>query len=427
MNNTDKTNDKEVQIGSATFSRAGIGMPISNIGGYTKNSHKFLPYTNDSLRDAKYNLYPQQIARLAYDSPTNGAALQRKAFMIKGEGFDFTGVTRPLMSMFNNINGNGEHINDILAKVSADLSMFGGFALKITWGNDGYIRYVEHIPFTFVRCGMPNENDVIDYYVVSNDWDSSLPTARAKTYSLPKFDPSYFDTMEQDGNGTYVPNDYQIEQAEQIIYYKAYQPIATNGQLYYPVPDYANALDAIETEVSIGVSNKSLIDNGIGGKVIATFPYKTTEKEKAQIDSKFKDNFTGSYNNGAVMTMFAANADELPKFEKFEPITADTYVELEKSVKQSIITAHGVPAILLEYNYGGGFNNRAEEMQQAYDMFQQTRIKDYQLKIISVFNKVVYYMGWDNTMSIIPFKVTTEQVVAKPNTVTTDSGTNIQE
>ena len=79
---------------------------------------------------------------------------------------------------------------------------------------------------------------------------------------------------------------------------------------------------------------------------------------------------------------------------------------MEQSVKQNIITAHRVPAILVEYNYGGGFNNRAEEMSVAYKQFQQTSIKAYQNSVIRVFKSIVKWMGYENEdVQIIPFTI----------------------
>jgi len=429
-----KGTDVSIKVGSATFSRAGVGMPTSTIGGYSKKGMRYLPFSNDSLRYPEYNLYPQQIARMMYDSPTNGAALYRKAFMTKGKGFDMAGLPRTLTSLLNDINGEGETINDVLKKVAYDYCAFGGFALKITWGNDAYIRYVEHIPFTFVRCGEPNLEDKIDYYLINNNWDGKLPAGRERCYALPNFNPSYFKDATRNEQGLYSPSEDQIAQSEQLIYFYDYKPFATNGQLYYPVPDYVAGLDAIETEASIGIANKSRIDNGMGGKTIIQFPFKTSLEEKQRNDQAMKDNFGGAYNDGAMMSLYTDNKDHLPTITSLPAPDANTYVELEKSVKQSIITSHSIPAILLEYNYGGGFNNRAEEMTQAYDMFQRTIIQDYQIDIISVFNRIITYMGWTNVeMSIIPFTLAVEVTpsTAQPTStetpqhaVTGDSRTN---
>lgn len=393
-------------------SEAGMGLPIINGAGYTRRENKYLPFSGDSTRFDNKNLYPQLLARLVLDSPTNGAAIQRKSMMIFGEGFNISELNSNLKKTLLAINDEGETVNDILKKIAWDFATFGGYALKFVWGYDGYIKYIYHIPFTQVRCGEPNEDNRIDYYVISNNWDNTLNTGRENTYSLPKFNPSFWgkDSVKIVSNLPELTED-QLNQAEQIFYYKEYKPEATNGQQFYPLPDYVAALDSIQSEKQIIISNKSLIDNGIGGKYIIKHPYSPTSSEEMdEIDLNIKLNFVGAANNGGIMNLFAAEADSLPTIDKIDNLDADTYNNLSFLVKQDIITAHQIPAILLEYNQGGGFNNRAEEMVTAFNQFQKTNIKSYQNSIIRQFKNICEWIGWSaDNLTIIPFVLESSQ------------------
>ena len=177
---------------------------------------------------------------------------------------------------------------------------------------------------------------------------------------------------------------------------------------YYPVPEYVNALDHIETEIAIGIANKSLLDNGFNGKYIMTVPFiPATEEQKKEFDEMMRLNHAGPQNNGEFMVLYTNSQEEAPKIERIEPIDADTYLNVEKSVEQAIVTAHQIPAILLEYNEGGGFNNRAEEMTVAFSQYQKTKIKDIQNSLIKTYRTLFSYMGWDNEdVQIIPFTLT---------------------
>ena len=134
-------------------------------------------------------------------------------------------------------------------------------------------------------------------------------------------------------------------------------------------------------------------------------------------NNKLRQNFSGASNNGGVITMYATDKEALPQVDKLEALDANTYVELNRDVKQSIVTAHQIPALLLEYNYGGGFNNRAEELTVAYDTYQKTNVASYQAKVIRVFKKIASHMGYDKIdLRIIPFTLDNAPTVTQGTT-----------
>jgi hypothetical protein len=189
---------------------------------------------------------------------------------------------------------------------------------------------------------------------------------------------------------------------------------------FYPVPDYISAIDSIGTEILIQIANKSLLDNGFGGKTIITFPtLPATQEEQDEIDAQIKTQFTSASNNGGLLTLYSSDNNTAAKINQLQPLSADTYIELDKNVKRAIITPHKIPAILLEYNYGGGFNNRAEEMRESYNEFQQTVIKSYQQSILAVLNRLVKYIGYEDKLEIIPFNIkdVEQQDTVKPSKI----------
>lgn len=412
------SNNKKIRVSQNFSSEAGLGLPLTKSLTY-KGGSGYIPFSSDSVRHRADNLYPQQLATLAVSTPTHTAAINTKQFMTYGQGFNLELLDPTLAEMFNQINDDEESANDLLTKISWDVATFNGFALKVKWNNDGKIYEIEHIPFTDVRAGKPNEDGKVDYYKVSNNWDMTMPYKQEKCYDIPVFNPKFFaDGVPVDENGIPVPEEVQMFNAEQIIYYWSYKPYASNGMRYYPLPDYSGALDNILTEYSIGVANKSKIDNGIGGKYIVAMPYMPTDdQEQAEIDANFKVNFSGAANDGGIVITYSAGADALPQITKLDAIDAETYIALEASNKRSIISAHNIPSILVQVNEGGGFNNRADEMKAAYNLFQKTVIKSYQNTIIGVFKTVTKWMGFDNQdIQIIPFSLEDNSSAAQGDT-----------
>ena len=406
-----KTNQVSVGTRNINFSteRAGLGTPIiRSSSSFRKVS--YIPFSSYSERYNTDNVYPQLIGKMAKSSPTNSRAIGRKIMMTVGQGIDLSKVNLNLKKVLNNLNPKKETIYDILCKVSSDFIKFGGFALKVTWGNDGYIKYLKHIPFEQVRVGTPintGEELEIPYYVVSNNWEKMLNTNLETLKVFPAFNPDFFgkNSIQLDETGLPNPTEEQSMNAEQLYYYKDYTDSSSSGLLFYPVPDYIGGIDAIATEIEIAVSNKSVIDNGFGGKTIISYPYTPADDDtKDKLDIETKRAFTGADKNGGVVTIFNNGEQLKTEIKQLEALNGDIYTIMGKDAKQDIITAHGIPPILLEYNYGGGFNNRAEEMTVAYEQFQESTIKWYQQSILAILNTLVGYMGYDDKLEIIPFK-----------------------
>lgn len=397
---------------------AGLGTPIIT-SGYSINGNRYIPYSSDSMRYNAVNNYPQLLAKLSLESPTHGAAINMKAMLTKGKGFDKESLSRNIKKVLNRMNDKNQSIDDILEQVSRDYVTFGGFALKVKWNYFGKIASVERIMFTDVRCGEPDDNFNVNYYVISNDWDNTMPTRFKKTYALPVFNPSYFEDEfgnpkpAKYENGQFIPDEYQMNNFEQIIYFykESFSP-ASNGMYFYPVPDYAAGIDCIMQEVDINVANKSLINNGLGGKTIVNYPVnEPNEDKKRDLARKLVKAFTGADKNGGLMVNVGENPERFPTFNNLPAMEADTYNNVHEIVIQTIVTTHNIPAILLNLRNGGAWSNTADEMEQAFQIFNKTKIAAYQQDIERVFNTVLGYIGYDVELQIVPFSLNDPQDV----------------
>lgn len=392
---------------SLSFSaEAGLGAPIIT-SGYAVNGNRYIPFSSNSKRYNTQNTYPQSLAKLVIESPTHSAAINIKSMLTKGLGFDKEDLSRNIKKKMMRMNKKNQNIDDILEQVAKDYVTFGGFALKVIWQNDGKIHSVERIQFTDVRCGEPDADGNINYYVISNNWDLQMPTRFQKTYSLPVFNPELFDTEIRIENGNVVLTEEQLANGEQIIYfYKETSAPATNGMYFYPVPDYAAGIDCIMQEIDINIANKSLINNGLGGKTVINIPQMPTDEEtkRTYVNNTIK-NFTRAENNGGLIINFGEDETRLPSYTTLAPLDADTYNNVHQIVIQTIVTAHNIPGILLNLRNGGSWSNTADEMEQAFQIFNRTKIAAYQQDIERVFNTIFGYMGYDVELQIIPFTI----------------------
>ena len=415
---TPATNSNLETVSLSFSAEAGLGAPIIT-SGYATNGNRYIPFSSNSKRYNTQNTYPQQLAKLVLESPTHGAAINIKSMLTKGLGFDKESLSRNVKKRMMRMNSKGQTIDDILEQVAKDYVTFGGFALKVIWQQDGKINSVERIHFTDVRCGEPDENGDIKYYVISNNWDLQMPTRFQKTYSLPVFNPDIFDEEIPTLNGIPQLTEEQIANGEQIIYfYKESSSPATNGMYFYPVPDYAAGIDCIMQEIDINIANKSLINNGLGGKTVINIPQMPTDEEvKRNYVNNTIRNFTRAENNGGLIINFGEDVDRLPTYTTLAPLEADTYNNVHEIVIQTIVTAHNIPGILLNLRNGGTWSNTADEMEQAFLIFNKTKIAAYQQDIERMFNTLFFYMGYDVELQIIPFTINTPQDVTSDEVV----------
>ena len=110
-------------------------------------------------------------------------------------------------------------------------------------------------------------------------------------------------------------------------------------------------------------------------------------------------------------------------FNKMDPIDHEIFTVIDEKVVSKIVTAHNIPAILLEVTNSGGFNNRAAEMEAAINQFQKTTILAYQQKITKVFSKILSYVSKSTfELKIIPFSLT--DAVVQDTTAKGDTNIN---
>jgi hypothetical protein len=127
------------------------------------------------------NLYPQMIESVFNLSPITKSAVNLMANFIRGDGFERGDVE---------VNEMGETANDVLHSISQDMALYNGYGLHLNSNGLGKVTTVEHIPFEFIRFGLPNQEGRIRDVKISNNWESSnqqqLPNNKlnAKKYLL---------------------------------------------------------------------------------------------------------------------------------------------------------------------------------------------------------------------------------------------------
>lgn len=378
--------------------QGGIGLPIPHIN-YDKLG-QFLSYQANGTFLPTNNNFPQKLLEIAKNSPTHGRAIKVKSLLTYGQGINMSEDLIPpsVMDILNNMNDKNETINDILEQIAHDYILYGGFALKVEWNFDKTIGSVEVVRFEHVRIGIATEDEE-PFFIVNNDWNKDLPHQLKREYRINKYNPDLIGSFEIEGEDIIVDEE-TMHNAHQLIYIKQ------SRDEFYPTPDYMFGVDAAINEIQTGVYMNNTIKNGINGAYMVTVTDDTIldDENKQQIIDELNRYLSGEANSGGIM--FMPSPIEL---KNLEPISPDTYLNINAEIRQRLLTAHGIPPILLEVNMGGGFNNRAEEMVIAFAQFTKSAILGYQQKIIRVLNTVIGEMTTEEfTLEIVPFIVTEE-------------------
>ena len=304
----------------------------------TANKMGFVNYGDD-------NLFPQYLVDLFHSSATHNALSTTIAMMIFGEGFDATTLDGRLA--FDQWN-----LNDELRKACLDFKIQGGFALEVNWSIDRTtIANVSHLPFENIRSGFVNEDEKVEYYYYSKDWNDK------------REEPSEICTFNPERN---------IEHPTQILYVKPFSP----GSFYYPKPDYVGSINYIELDKEIGVYHINNMKNGMAPSYRVHFLNGIPPlEERNRIRMDIERQMSGSSNAGKFIVTYSDDPERKPIFEPFELSDAhNQYQFLSEEVTSKIMVGHRVTSpqmfgVAVPGKLGGG-----GELAEASELFEKNVI-----------------------------------------------------
>lgn len=324
------------------------------------------------------NLFPQKLIELKNSSAIHNTCIEATTDGVCGEGIE--GVGEYIVNLQN------ESLNELYRKIALDYIIFNGFALNIIWNRAGdRIAEIYHLPFDKVRSGKLNEDDVVEEYFYSSNWNNTR-----------KYTPKRY--------AAYNTTDNKGDNASQIYYFKTYHP----GNDIYPLPSYIGALNDIQLDGRIAVYHNNNINNGMSPGLIITFPNgEPSEDEKRKIYNDLNDAFASEKNAGKVFLNFSEGLELAPKLETLTPPNDDYYIQLENRITSRVLTAHRIssPLLLGIRETGTGLGNNANEIEVAYTHFQSVVIQPKQKAINSSLEWILRSYGMNVDIEIIPTKL----------------------
>ena len=342
-----------------------------------KLSHYNIPHLiedskNDWVSFGEDNLYPNYLLELFLGSAINGALVKSIGAMIYGEGLAATNAddntdTKESYLRLTELLHNSD--DDVLKDLALDLKLFGGCYVNVIWSRDrSKIAKMKHIPAQYIRSGKMVDGE-IDTYYYSADW-SKVRKAE------------------------YRPRPYRAfsvedrSSASQILMIRDKNP----ALFYGFAPDYVAATDWIQMELEIAQFHLANITSGMTPSMHVGFSNGVpTEEERRTIERQLNQKFAGTGNAGKILITFNDGKETTPTIEPIQMNDAqNAWVEMSKQSVNQILAGHRVtsPILFGIRSEGGGLGNNADELRDAYSLFNNTVVIPFQNTLLKGLEKI---------------------------------------
>lgn len=335
--------------------------------------------SKDYMYYGALNLFPQSLITLYDTSAMHHTAVDAITAGIVGNNIEIIDDEY--------INQKGETIGEIFEKVALDYVLFSGYALNVIWNKERTkISEIYHLPFSNVRSGKPNEEDVVENYMYSADW------ANLRKYPYQEY--KAFD-----------PSDNKGDNASQVFYFYGYTP----GNQVYPLPNYVAAMNDISLDAQVSRFHANNIANGLAPSMFIQFRNGVpSPEERRDVYKEIEKTFTGTENAGRFFLAFSEPGKEL-QVTPIDSANDDYYLLLEERISSRILTAHRITSpLLLGIKDSAGFSSNADEIKVAYAHFEGTVVEPKRKKIMSGFGYMLRLAGFNIALKVRPNKLVNE-------------------
>jgi hypothetical protein len=324
------------------------------------NFSKWVKYGSD-------NAYLEYLLARYYGSPTNSAIITGVSDMIIGRGlYSNVATKRPdsyakAVVMFQ---------TQEVRRWAFDLKCFGYFLMQVIKSKDGYI--CKHTPVENWRSGIANDKGEIDEWFYSDNWQKS-----GQSKYIPKSFPAYKKDIKAN------------------ISIKAVKPFRA-GAFYYPSPDYVGSLAYAHLEEEIATFHLNNVLNGfVPGYLINFNNGDPGPEERSLIEGKIQSKFTGSHNAGKFVLSFNDNKESAANIESVPVSDLDKQFQfLTTECSTKVLLGHRIVSpLLFGIRDSSGLGNNAQELTEAYKLFNAIVLDPYRKILIDAFEEVLGDIG----------------------------------
>jgi hypothetical protein len=358
-----------------------MGMPVHDVPQFEEVQGKsWITYGADDC-------YGDYLESLYLGSSIHSAIVNGVGAMIYGKGLDAVerddsdGNKEQWLRLQTLLNSSDP---DLLKRLALDLKLYGQCYVNTIWNKARTsIVKMKHLPVHTMRAGIADGDGKIDLWYYKPSW--SKQNERSKPQVIRAFD-----------------MDDRTE-ASRVLQIKRYAP----SFHYYGLPDSQGSNGYVELDIKVQSFHLNNISNSLMPSMMLSFSNGIpTDQERADIERKVYEKFSGSNNAGKLLITFNDGPDTAPKIE---PIASngsdDMYTYLSTEITNKVLSGHRVTSPLL---FGvastSGWGSNAQELNDSYSLFHNTVVEEFQDILLKGLHPVFEVNGINLDLFFIPSK-----------------------
>jgi hypothetical protein len=312
------------------------------------------------------NSYFQFLIDRYRKSATNQSIINNVTRLMYGKGLGVIDASRKpaeyaqVMALFN---------KDCLRKLCFDLKTLGQCAIQVHY-NDKHDKILKafHIDMNLLAPEKCDDEGKINKWYYSNNWED-----------IKKFPPKPF--------ATFGSSKDKVE----ILVIKPY----AIGMKYFSLPDYVagTSYALLEEEVSDYLINE--VQNGFSGTKVVNFNNGQPDIETQNLlQSQIKNKLTGSKGQRVIVGFnnnkeTATTVDDIPLND-----APEHYQYLSTECERKIMVSHSITSgLLLGLGSANGFGSNADELKNAFVLFDNMVIRPLQQLLIDGLEQITSFNG----------------------------------
>ena len=335
------------------------------------------------------NAYPDYLYSLAESVPTLRSIINGTVDFIAGDEVTILPINPAWEPGV--MNGRGDTIAEQVRDLGGDEMTIGGFAIQVIRGRDGRPCETYYLPVRYIRA-----NKDCDVFYYCEDWGKKYGKKDVIVYPafIPGLEEKWFEMDEAQRNA----------HASSILFVKG------DKTRTYPLPVYAAAVKACETERMVDEYHLNAVANGFNPSMIINFNNGIPSDEmKEEIEKNIDEKFGGPQNAGRFILSWNPNKESATTFE-VPQITdfGEKYKALAETCRERIFNSFRAYPNIFGLSTATGFS--VEEFESAFKLYNRTMVRPIQRQIADAYDKIY---GQKGVLNIKPFTLdgTNEQTV----------------
>jgi hypothetical protein len=332
-----------------------MGMPVHDVPQFQEIQGKdWISYGSDDC-------YGDYLESLYLGSSIHSAIVNGVGSMIYGKGLDAVerddseGNKEQWLRLQTLLNSSDD---DLLKKLALDLKLYGQCYVNTIWNKARTsVAMMKHLPVHTMRAGIADSEGKIHEWYYKNSW------AKVNERQKPNVIKS-FSTEDRTSAST-------------VLQIKRYSP----SFHYYGLPDSQGSNGYVELDIQVQSFHLNNIKNSLMPSMMLSFSNGIpTDQERADIERKVYEKFSGSNNAGKLLITFNDGPETAPKIE---PISSngsdDMYTYLSTEITSKVLTGHRITSpLLFGVSSNSGWGSNAQELNDSYSLFHNTVVEEFQ-------------------------------------------------